>query len=223
MDRGCKKTTFAAIAAIVLVVIAGCNGNVGLNHSQDTEEKLAKSDILKQSWIHAPIPMYISTTVPEEFRSAIIDSMEKWNDEAGVELLDYVGLTESEERTYDGSNVIYWDDNDSENGYFGETFTQWVNDTVLIEGDIVFYGDPDEFAVLSCEDDGEVCKSLERKKDVVTTTLHELGHVLGFVHTSGRTDLMNPHFTYGDVHQHIGSDLLAELTDIYEPEFVAEK
>lgn len=185
------------------------------------QAKLASNTVLKKGWTDLPIPIFISATVPEGFKAESLRAMDMWNEAAGVQLFDYQGITETASATDDGMNAIYWDRRPSPEGYFGETHKLWVNGDVLVEADVVFYGDPADFEALSCEDGGDACTVTAGKKDITTTALHELGHVLGFVHTAEGDRLMNPDFTYGDVFHRFDDTLLSELTSVYGPALLA--
>jgi predicted Zn-dependent protease len=218
-----ERSRYAAftILALIAIMICGCKGQEA-THSADITKKLSTNAALKKSWRELPIRMHVSESVPERFRDAIVDAMERWNFEAGVTLFEYAGVTDSAEQGFDEINAIYWNEELEPDGHYGKALTMSIYDNVIIEGDVVFYGDPDTFDVLSCEDATDVCKSNEFKKDITTTALHEFGHTLGFDHTNGETDIMNPHFTRGDVHHEFDATLITELGDIYKPAMIAD-
>lgn len=204
---------------ILLVLIAltatGCSVQIGTANSPGGVDEAGDGPIITKSWIEIPIPIYISNSVPEEFREDILNVFDMWNKEAGKELFVYEGLSDSNAREFDGSNVVYWDENPHPNRYFAETHYAWINGDELIESDVVFYGDPDDFDVLSCQGEKLVCKSSVMKKDITTTALHEIGHMLGFEHSAEPHNIMNPNFTISDVNQDFSEDLIAELTAEY--------
>ncbi|MBN1282850.1 MAG: matrixin family metalloprotease [Proteobacteria bacterium] len=218
-----RKSGYLAFltAAALFLSVCGCN-SAGPGHAEETSIRLAKNMVLKRGWSELPVAIYISNSVPERFRPAIVEAMEMWNDEAGIPIFEYAGETPDDAQGRDGLNGIYWDENPSPKGYFGEARTTTVNKDVIVESDIVFFGDPDSFDTLSCEDGKEICRSKVMKKDVKTTALHELGHVLGFVHTDGPADIMNPDFQAGDVHCRFDALLISELQDVYGPIMIAD-
>jgi len=212
---------FGLIAALALF-ISGCSKSAGPSHTAAMTAKFSKNTVLKMGWSELPVPIYISNSVPEKFRPTIVEAMDRWNSESGVTLFVYVGETPDDVRARDDINGIYWNESPHEEGYFGLTQTLSVDDDMIVESDITFFDDPDGFDVLECEGGELVCRSSILKKDVMTTALHELGHVLGFEHTTGATDIMNPNFYAGDVHHQIDTILIAELQDTYEPIMLAD-
>jgi hypothetical protein len=219
-----KKREFRFLAVGMLAMLAlsicACNSQ-GTNEIDPVSAKLSKNMVLKKAWRELPVPIYMSNSVPERLRPAILEAMEMWNGQAGVAVFEYVGETPNDVQARDDLNGIYWDRNPSEDGYFGEAKMVHEGD-VMIEADVVFYGDPDEFDVLSCEGGEDKCVSGSDKKDIMTTALHELGHVLGFGHTDGEDEIMNPNFSRGDVHRGFDAVLIAELSDFYAPIMVAD-
>lgn len=213
-----KESRYLALAvmAVIAISLSAC-GSASVSHDDSVKTQLSKNTSLKRGWNELPVPMYISNSVPERFRAVIIEAMDRWNSESGVELFAYVGETPNDVREKDELNGIYWDESPHPDGYFGLTQTLIQSDDLIVESDITFYDDPEGFDVLECEDGQEVCESIVEKKDIMTTALHELGHVLGFNHTDGPTDIMNPSFYPGDVHHQLDSLLITELKDTYDP------
>lgn len=217
------KRTIIAISAICFAALAlsACQGGAEGTSPKFNATKLASNKVLKKGWVELPVPIHISESVPEKFRAVVLTAIDRWNEQAGTQLLDYQGVVAKARADEDGVNVVTWDVNPSPKGYFGETQKSWVGDGEIVEADVTFFGDPDDFAVLSCEDRKEVCKSADSRKDLMTTALHELGHVLGFVHTDEAGHLMNPGFTFGDVFQHFDDTVVTELKEVYNPTIVA--
>jgi len=218
-----KESRYLALAvmAVLALSLSACKAGSGSN-SDSMKAQLSKNTSLKKGWSELPVPIYISNSVPEIFRPVIIEAMDKWNSESGVTLFVYAGETPDDVRTQDEINGIYWNESPHQEGYFGLTQTLSTTDDVIVESDITFYDDPEGFDVLECEGGEEICRSSTIKKDIMTTALHELGHVLGFNHTAGPTDIMNPNFYPGDVHHQFDGLLIAELQDTYDTIMLAD-
>lgn len=217
-----RNSIFVVLGTVALLAMAltGCK-SVEAGHSSDISSTLSKNAVLKRGWKELPIEMHISESVPERLRPAIRSAMEMWNAEAGFTVFHYAGVTDDMEADFDEVNAIYWDTEPHPDGHFGKAETMFIYDDLIVEGDVTFYGDPDDFDALSCYDAEESCRVAVYKKDIVTTALHELGHILGFGHTDEIGYIMNPDFSRGDVHQKFDDVLLSELRDVYEPIMLA--
>ena len=208
---------------LALALLAGCSVETVAVHSEGISGNLKMVTGTQQSWEELPIPFYISTTVPEEFVTPILDSFSIWEEKAGISLFDYRGRIDSSSQTFDGRNVVYWDTESHPNGYLGETHLMTINETTLIETDIVFHGDFEVCEALTCETKEENCRSEKEKYDLTTTALHEIGHVLGFEHVSGADLIMNPRFTMKDVYHRFDETLLSGLHNLYNPTTLASQ
>lgn len=217
-----RNSIFVIVGAIALLAMAlsGCK-SVEAGHSSEISNALSKNIVLKKGWKELPIEMHISQSVPERLRPAIRSAMDMWNAQAGFTVFSYAGLIDDMDADFDEVNAIYWDTEPHPDGHFGKAETMFIYDDLIVEGDITFYGDPEDFDVLSCEDGEEFCRVAAYKKDIVTTALHELGHILGFGHADEAGYIMNPDFSRGDVHQQFDDVLLSELRNTYEPIMLA--
>jgi len=217
------KDWFLGILAVILISLAsGCSMQSEKELETLSPTKFAANNVLKKGWVTLPIPMYISASVPEEFRADCQDALDLWNAKAGKELFEYRGLTDRDSSEKDGINVISWSTAQSAHGYFGETKKRWIGENTIIEADVIFFGKKEDFASLRCPDGSESCFMETGKKDILTTALHEFGHVLGFVHTDEPDHLMNPDFSFGDIYQHFDETLISELRSIYNPDYLAD-
>ncbi|MFH0799648.1 MAG: matrixin family metalloprotease [Pseudomonadota bacterium] len=217
-----QKSILAVMVGLAILGLIGCEKSSSFpTISKNMATKLASDTALKKGWAELPIPIFISSTVPEKFRTACLHAMDMWSEEAGIQLFDYQGITDSTIVGDDGINGMYWDTKPNSKGYFAETKKSWLGESMIVEADVMFYGSPDDFAELKCDGGKDVCVSPIKKKDIATTALHELGHVLGFVHTDTPDRLMNPDFTYGDVYLRFDDEVATELKAVYNPTVMA--
>lgn len=225
MPIGKWKDGLAFVLVLAAIILSTSCSNVSFNykHSEETTEKLAGNSFLKRSWPEAPIPIYISDKFPKEFKSHCIEAIDIWNFESGSAVFEYMGEVSSDTEAQDALNIIYWDENPHAKGYFGAAHTYWINDNVLIEGDVIIYGKVSSYAVLECPGREDSCRTNQTKTDFMSVILHELGHILGLGHSSSFGDVMYPQIYYGDVSRKFSTEMLAELTLVYNPEFVSAK
>lgn len=175
-----------------------------------------RSATLTKAWSQIPVPFYISNNVPEEFVQPILDSFSDWEEVIGTSLFDYRGRTDSDHYEVDRLNVIYWDNERNENGYLGVTHVQFRGGREIVEGDIVFHGDPSRFGISECQDGKKVCRVRTRRFDIRTVALHEIGHFLGLGHRDDEESIMNPAFGMDDVYHDLDSNLVTELQSVYD-------
>ena len=214
MSQSFKITIlFAALA-----FCTACAAQTSSVHSDEIKQELETSPLINKSWGSTEVPFFISNTVPEKHVATILNNFAKWEEKAGAKLFSYQGRDESKSQKFDGKNVVYWDDKEHPEKYLGETHLKFINNVDIIESDIVFFGDPDSFADLNCADEVEICNTRENKFDLNTTALHEIGHFLGFNHSSRNKTIMNPAFSMNDVYQHFDSDLVFSLKQLYTSE-----
>lgn len=131
-----------------------------------------------------PVPIYIHSSVPEQFIPVIESSFRVWEESAGKQLFYIAGISGGpNEPRRDGVNTIYWmntwESNRSQEQ--ARTSVYWEGDEIresdmrINAKDFTFY---DQVPV-----DG---------KDVHLESLivHELGHVLGLKHQDGASSVM---------------------------------
>lgn len=224
-----RNAGFKVVALmVVLLGMTSCQtktGSSNLNANADLNDTTGGGvqALLTKEWDETPIPFFISDTVPQEFEQPILDSFAQWEKIAGKKLFDYQGKLASSVHEFDGQNVVYWDTHPNPKGYLGETYYMTVGKHQMIEADIVFFGDPKKYAPLTCEADKTRCLSDANRFDITTTALHEIGHVLGFEHTTIAGALMNPDFGLNAVIHDFDSGLVSELQGLYNPPSIASK
>ena len=206
-------------------LLVGCSASTGSSESGGQEKQTpgGTQGLLTRDWQETPIPFFVSRTVPSDLVQPILDSFVMWEEQAGKKLFDYQGLADSTQHDFDGQNIVYWETTRHSKGYLGETYFMTVGKTDMVEADIVFFGDPKNFASLGCQNSSTKCFSSVGKYDVTTTALHEIGHLLGFDHTTAEGAIMNPNFGLGSIVHEFDQSLVSELQGLYNPATVAVK
>ena len=216
----------SGLTAILLTFTMGCQPTSSVTSEERGGGEITTMEgpaALSKSWDKTPIPFYMSSTVPEELVQAILDSFSLWEVAAGKTLFEYQGRIHSEAHDFDGVNVVYWDNEEDPDGNLGVTHAMWSSKHRMMEADIVFHGDPSSFEALGCGKFKGTCKIRKGKYDITTTALHEIGHFMGFEHTSTAGAIMNPNFGMNDVKQDFDTDLVTSLKETYNPSVVASR
>lgn len=213
-----------ALMVAVMGWLAGCSAGSSDNSALALHLKNDESALLQKSWSETPIPFYISNNVPERLVAPILDSFARWEDAAGRSLFVYLGRTEITEAAFEGKNVVVWHDGHSPQGHLGDTYIRYTNDTrAILEADIVIHESPDLYEDLQCAHGEAFCRVAVNKFDMGTVMTHEIGHVLGYVHTEEEHAIMNPQFGMNDVIHGIDEEVISELLDVYAPALVAQR
>lgn len=205
-------------------LVMGCSTSTGSSESGGQEKQTpgGTQGLLARDWEETPIPFFVSRNVPSDLVQPILDSFTMWEQQAGKKLFDYQGLADSTQHDFDGQNIVYWESSRHPKGYLGETYFMTMGKTDMVEADIVFFGDPKNFAALGCQSSAK-CMSSVGKYDVTTTALHEIGHLLGFDHTTAEGAIMNPNFGLNSIVHEFDQSLISELQGLYNPATVAAK
>ncbi len=208
--------------------LAACQTQSGSSNTPSPNSNISvaeggTSNLLAKSWQDTPVPFFISKNVPDRLVAPILDSFSRWEQAAGKKMFDYQGRADSTQHSYDGQNVVYWDKNPNPKGFLGETFFMTLGKDDLMEADIVFFGNPEQYSALECPSGASHCTSNAGKYDVTTTALHEIGHFLGFEHSHAAGDIMNPDFGMDSVIHNLDANLVAQLQGLYNPTTMASK
>ena len=156
-----------------------------------------------------PIPIFVESQFPKEYRPAITEAVEVWESALGSPLFEIHQLEEGSEPQQDNQSIIYWStrwNNDSREEQ-GQTklYTQGPQ---ILESDIKINATAKDFefyfkipqenlskssSELSLENSYsslvESSKVLP-KIHLVSLLIHELGHFLGFDHNQDKESVM---------------------------------
>ncbi len=214
-------TLFKLTALAALFTVSACtettSSSNAITPSLSSNDSFPNAQLaMNQYWTKTPIAFYLSDTIPESLRESILNSFELWETKAGIRLFEFKGYHSSRSPSFDGKNVVYWNNEPNSDGKLGMTYRKVQGNTRVVEADIMFFGNPERYASLSCGENSrdDVCHVRENKFDITTLALHEIGHLIGFDHVEG-SSVMNPNFGLSDVHQDLEEDLLSVVDDTY--------
>lgn len=216
-----SKKILVVIGSLLIAFVAGCSAQTGSSGSAsggvDTSVADEGGPELRTKWVHLPVPIYLSNTIPAELEDDILDGLSMWEDALGMKLWDHQGKIDSETQVYDGMNIVYWDNEPNEKGFLG--LTRFMNmGKQLIEADIIFFGEPKDYIAAKCEDAKMNCIKPTGRYDIITTTIHEAGHALGLSDTTAPDSVMNPYFGRNSVRQKIDDASISDLLKAYDNE-----
>jgi hypothetical protein len=140
-----------------------------------------------------PVVVYLHASVPDQAKPAITRAVWTWNEAAGREVLRLapaVLQSSTTDREIDGDNVIYWN---VETWYRGEhkqavTIVRSAGATVY---DTDIFVNAHDYAL---SDGGEFWAV-----DIESLLVHELGHVLGLLHSEDLMSSMYYSLGVGDI------------------------
>ena len=180
------KAHLALILCAMIAVIAILVGGHATPKTQDSCNFVTNSYHQRVSWsASVPVVMYVDSSVPPQYYSAIQAAMTTWNQKLGRKVLVLGGWTQSSGPQKDGANVIYWLKNwEAERvGYEQARTTIYWADDVISEADVRINATGRfRYAGLQTPAHGEV--------DFQSLMLHEFGHVLGLQHTERLESVM---------------------------------
>jgi hypothetical protein len=145
---------------------------------------------------------YINTGATENQRSAIVGAALAWNSSGACFQFSYGGTSQVSGTTFDGTNIIYWD-NQLDEQTLAQT-TYWFNTTTgcMLEADCGF----NENMIWNTTGEGS-------DYDIQTCMLHEFGHYLSLDHSKNSDAIMYPY--YSSVRRSLSDDDITGITAIY--------
>lgn len=171
------------LAAATLCVLFGFGACAPRLDPQDSCNFSQNSEKQRVSWKgHLPIPIYLHSSVPIQYRQAILDAMNTWAEELQQPVFTLAGVSNGSLSAagQDGYSVIYWMDNWPNEYEQARTTIYWVGSEIR-EADIRINGD------LSMSGGEELIPGYV---DMESLMLHELGHVLGLAHNHDFSSIM---------------------------------
>lgn len=189
------KLTQMIFATLGLAVMMGCS-----QKSPDSCGFVQNSAGERISWKNeAPIRLSMHSSVPAEFRGAVMAAADKWNRSLGenIILIDETIDYGSNVAAKDGRSVIYmnntWEaERPSEQG---RTSIYWVGDRIR-ETDIKLNGQNFQFYWQKTPQTQGV--------NIEALVLHEMGHVLGLKHKDTGTSVMQTYLASNSDRTQIG-------------------
>lgn len=136
------------------------------------------------SWKQSlPVKFYIDPTYPTEYVSVLRDAARKWEDILGRTLFVFEKSPQVSSPGKDNRNIIYWQNpwTDENKNLQAMTMLHWKGNS-FVESDIRV--DDQYFTYYVTHPNGSFDVHLE------SLLVHELGHVLGLKHLSGKPSVM---------------------------------
>lgn len=211
MVIGCLLTAFVAGHSVQTGSSGSASGGVDISVADESGPEL------RSKWARLPIPIYLSNTIPAALEDDILEGLYMWEDALGMKLWDYRGKIDSDTQVYEGMNIVYWDNEPNQKGFLGLTMFK-VLGAQLIEADITFFGEPEDYIAAKCEDAKMNCIRPTGRYDIITTTIHEAGHALGLSDTVATDSVMNPYFGRNSVRQKIDETSISNILNGYDNE-----
>ncbi len=189
------KLTQMIFATLAFAALMGCS-----QKSPDACGFVQNSSGERISWKNeAPIHLFMHTSVPQEFRGAVIGAADKWNQALGKNMIviEDALVDGPNVANKDGQSVIYmsntWEaDKASEQG---RTSIYWVGDRIR-ETDIKLNGQNFQFYWQKTPQTQGV--------NIEALVLHEMGHVLGLKHKDTESSVMQTYLANNSDRTHVG-------------------
>ncbi|MCB0391615.1 MAG: matrixin family metalloprotease [Bdellovibrionales bacterium] len=164
-------TTFLIIASALF--IQACGNNIDPEPSCNFVQN---SKMKRVSWKGGSVKMYIHSSVPTKYHTAIKDAAEVWNHQLGYKIISIEATVGGENRPkQDNYNIIYWlsDWEENKKSEQARTTIYWTGSRIY-EADIRINGSNHRFSATEDAINGHI--------DFKSLLIHELGHVIGLAH-----------------------------------------
>ncbi|MEW6378201.1 MAG: matrixin family metalloprotease [bacterium] len=145
---------------------------------------------------------YFNTRITENQRSACMSAALTWNNSGACFQFSYGGITQVTGTSYDGTSVIYWGSQLSEQTLAQTTYWYTASTGCLLEVDCGFNAQ----LAWSTTGDGSAY-------DIETCMLHEFGHYLSLNHSQNPEAVMYPY--YSGIKRSLSDDDKAGIIRLY--------
>ncbi|MEW5800687.1 MAG: matrixin family metalloprotease [bacterium] len=145
---------------------------------------------------------YINAETTESQRSACLGAADTWNLSGACFQFMYGGISQTSGTAYDGTNIIYYDNNLDEQTLAQTTYWYNTSSGCMLEADCAF----NDRISWSVSGDGA-------DYDIQTCMLHEFGHYLSLDHSKNLDAIMYPY--YSGVRRSLAEDDRAGIMAIY--------
>ncbi len=193
--RSVLKLTQIIIATLGFATLMGCS-----QKSPDSCGFVQNSSGERISWKNeVPIHLTMHSSIPVEYRGAVITAAEKWNRALGKNMILIENSVSDgiNSAAKDGQSVIYmsntWEaDKASEQG---RTSIYWIGDRIT-ETDIKLNGQNFQFYWQSA--------SQTQGVNIEALVMHEMGHVLGLKHKDTESSVMQTYLANNSDRTRVG-------------------
>ena len=208
-----RKFLVGALVIIVALFIQACGGQLA---PQEPCNFVQNSQFQRVSWqARVPVKIYLHSSVPYTYYSAIEGAIEEWNQALGKEVLrlELTGVGGYPLPSRDGANVIYrlntWEENRRLEQ--ARTTLYWAGNRIY-EADIRLNG---RYFRFYKGDDGSGGGGFSGV-DLRSLMVHELGHVLGFSHNDRKDSVMYKTLPSGTLRRKLGKKDVASAKCEYK-------
>lgn len=182
------------IIVLLFLILAGCHQNKPDNDCLTL--KNSRGDTVRPSKI---IRFYFNPSVPNEHRPIFIKAADNWEKAVGRKLFEFVDTEEDIPAVteIDGASVVYWENCEDIGPRVQAYARNYWKGSDIVESDLCFTL--------------KNFRQTNKKLDLESLIVHELGHVIGLTHNESKNSVMNSILAKGEIKRKPRSEDLKNL------------